>query len=79
MVHMAKFRLQPVVLDHRSREIVHYGRIRELRSEQAHDAKAEADQVPLLHGINCVQILNEDGTVLAFKMRNPETGDPHWS
>jgi hypothetical protein len=77
--HMAKLRLQPVVLDHRKGEIVHYGRIRELTSEQVHEAKAEADAIRLLHGINCLQILNEDEAVVAFKMTNPETGLARWA
>jgi hypothetical protein len=78
-VDMAKFRLQPVVLDHRKGEIVHYGRIRELSSEHVHDVKAEADLMRLLHGINCLQILGEDDTVVAFKMTNPDTGQARWA
>jgi len=76
---MAKYRLQPVILDHRKGMIVHYGRIRELSAEELHQAKAEADGLQLLHGINCVQIIAEDGTVLAHKMLNPETGRARWS
>jgi hypothetical protein len=78
-MNMAKFRLQPVVFDHRKGAIVHYGRIRELSSEQVHEAKAEADQVALLQGVNCLQILREDDTVVAFRMTDPETGHAHWT
>ena len=76
---MAKFRLQPVILDHRNGQIVHYGRVRELSSRELHDAKAEADQVRLLGGINCLQIVAEDNTVVAFKMVHSEAGRAHWS
>jgi hypothetical protein len=44
-----------------------------------HDAKAEADLMRLLHGINCLQILGEDDTVVAFKMTNPDTGQARWA
>ena len=47
---MAQFRLEPVLLDHRTGEIVHYGRLRELSSEEIHEAEGEAVQVPFYTG-----------------------------
>ena len=76
---MTKYRLQPIVIDHPKGAIVHYGRIGKLSSERVQEARAEADGGRLLHGINCLQILGEDDTVVAFKMTNPDTGQARWA
>jgi hypothetical protein len=75
---MAKYQLRPVVVDHRRGMIVHYGHTVDLNAADLHEAMAEVDRMAVPTGVNCLQILKEDGSVAAHKMTNPETGSAKW-
>jgi hypothetical protein len=69
---MPKYRLRPVVVDHRMGVIAHYGATIDLRASDLHQARAEVDRLPIAPGPNCLQILNEDGLVASHRMLNSE-------
>jgi hypothetical protein len=69
---MPKYRLRPVVVDHRMGVIAHYGATIDLRASDLHQARAEVDRLPIAPGPNCLQILNEDGSVASHRMLNSE-------
>jgi hypothetical protein len=72
---MPNYRFRPVVVDHRKGVIAHYGETIDLRATDLHQARAEVDRLPIALGPNCLQILNEDGSVASHRMLNPEH---HW-
>jgi hypothetical protein len=75
---MSKYRLRPVVLDHRKGMIVHYGPITDLDAQDVPAARIEVDRLPLGDGTNCLQILDAHDVVVTHRMLNPEHGDDEW-
>jgi hypothetical protein len=76
---MPKYRLRPVVLDHREGIIVHYGNTRELSATEIHAARAEVDRMPVRFSANCLQILDENDRVVTHRSVNSATDNPHWA
>jgi hypothetical protein len=75
---MSKYRLRPVVLDHRKGIVVHYGSITDLDAQDVRAARIEVDRLPLGNGANCLQILDTQDAVVTHRMLNPENGDDEW-
>jgi hypothetical protein len=77
-----RYSWQAVVLENRNSIVTHYGRRGWLASETIDQAKREVDAIKPLSvqdGINCYQIVDEAGLVVAYRIKDAETGRAHWA
>ena len=65
---MSKYRWRGVVLEERNNMVTHYGLARALKAIDLNAAQAEVERVNYRHGVNCIQILDEDERVVSYKM-----------
>ena len=65
---MTKYRWRGVVLEERNNLITHYGSARALKATDLNAARAEVERVDYRHGVNCIQILDEDERVVSYKI-----------
>lgn len=79
---MTKFFWRGVVLERGNSVVTHFGRRSALECPTLTSAQREIDAIvpaSTKDGINCYQIMSEDGRVLSYRVIDPASGRATWS